>query len=163
MRKFSIVVLAIFLTGCATSQYAQFYGVKVDQEWDDDAFYPNPLVTAAQTTNQGKSVHSNVKAWADVNGAQVVIRLKNESGFPIVTDYFYDKCIAVTPDGTKFELGKENQVSYRYHAPETIESGKQAMFYLQKPVALQSDNIAKIICKLGLLQGARMVLKPSQL
>ncbi len=160
MKKFFIFLVCLTMMGCSIMGAYNFYGVKIEHDWDDQNFVIYSSEGDSVEYSENKGLNSDVKAWARVDDNNIVIRVENNSFAPIAADYFFDNFSVVAKDGTAYPLKKQSNLLYRYNAPETLNRGAKAKFVFRMPENILASDVEKIVCELGLLRGVRVVLKP---
>ena len=160
MRKIILLLGVAAVVGCASMDKSDFYGVKIDQMSEDSSFLISGVNGKEVEHTSTKTMSTEVTAWGEIKGTKVLITVVNASGQPLKTDYFFDKFTVMTKKKEEYQLKKESETLYSYRAGENIDSGNKALYVLTSPQAFEKDDIEKIVCQLGLLSGARIVLKP---
>lgn len=153
-------VCVLAAAGCATMERSGFYGVKIDQMSEDHAFKISGVSGAEVQHTFTKTMSKEVTAWADIKGMKIYITVINSSGRPLMADYFFDKFTIVAKDKQEYQLRKETETIYGYRSGDSIKPGGKALFVLSASRAFAKDEVEKIVCQIGLLTGARIVLKP---
>ncbi len=160
MRNILLAVFVIAAAGCVTMGKSGFYGFKIDQMSEDPSFKITGVDGKEIRHTSTKTMSQEVTAWAEIRGSKILITVINASGKPITSDYFFDKFTVVTKDKQEYQLKKETETLYRYRRGDHIKPGGKALFVLTSPRTFEKDDVEKIICQIGLLTGARIVLKP---
>src|SRR3989344_1745839 len=159
MKKLLSLGLCFFVLGCATLDQADFYGVRVTQNVDDKAFQIYDFEGQNVVHSTGGSINGDVEAWGEIKSGHIVIKFKNKMANTLRSDYFFDKFYLFAKSGTVYSMKKQEPVAYRYNVPEDIRAGQWATFVLDAPANIQAEDVEKIVGEIGLLSGARIVLK----
>lgn len=162
-RKFLLLVGCLLLAGCASVNRQHFFGFHVEQSpMDADFVIRKYDGKDVQYDSSRKGMDPGIRAWAKMDYKTTVIVLKNESTRTVRSDYFFDKFELVTKTGRTLELKtKQTQLEYNLNTGNgSIKPGQKAKFILETPLGIYHEDVAKIVCRLGVATGARIVLKP---
>lgn len=160
MRNIFFAVLVVALTGCTTMKASEFYGVKIEQMSEDPLFKITNVDGKEVQHTITKTMNKEIAAWAEVKGEKILVTVINSSGTPLTPDYFFDRFMLITKDKQEYQLRKESETVYGYRTGDSIKPSSKALFVLTGPREFQKDEVEKIVCQIGLLTGARIVLKP---
>ena len=160
MKNIFLAVCVMAVAGCATMEKSEFYGVKIDQMSEDADFTILEVNGTKVEHTLTKTMSKEVTAWAEIQGTKILVTVINASGRPLMPDYFFDKFTLVTKNGQKYELNKETETLYHTRTRNSIKPNGKALFVLSSPQVFAEEDVEKIVCQIGLLTGARIVLKP---
>ena len=169
MKKCFILLLSLFLSGCATfpdyqpqsKKYDDFFGVRINKIADSKNFIINKYDGVNVSYTKGNGIDSTIYAWGTLilsYGTFLRINVTNKSNNPISTNYFSDSFELLTNDGKRYQLSKED-ISY-YPRNGVINPDSHASFRVQMPSNLKKEDIALILCSLGVVNKTNIILKP---